>query len=429
MSFLKKLIEKIFQSPLITGSFVLFIGSSFASFGSYLYHLLMGRMLGPVGYGELESVIAILYLLIIIGTTLTLVVAKFIADLKGKENLGGINFLLSYFNRQLFIYGGLLCLLLIAISPLIALFLRLDSVVPLIFASFSFFIGLLLALNRGVLQGLLRFKELSASSICENGLKVIIATALVFFGFWVQGAVLALFLAGFIAFVFTLFLLRSVRRISPKKPDFNKKIFVSFAIPVFLANLSFTSLYTADIILVKHFFPSYEAGLYAALSVLGKIIFFGSSPITMVMFPMVANHRSQGKNYRYLLNTAILLVLIICFGINVVYFLLPKLMVLLLFGSNYLAASWLVGWMGIFISTYALGYLFINFFLSTEKIKAVVFPILASLGQIVLISLFHSSLFQVIQVSIAISGLLLLSLMLYYRYDKTKASLGYRSRL
>ena len=36
--------------------------------------------------------------------------------------------------------------------------------------------------------------------------------------------------------------------------------------------LAFTSFFTTDLILVKHFFPPFEAGIYAALSTLGKII-------------------------------------------------------------------------------------------------------------------------------------------------------------
>ena len=421
--------KKILKNQLIAGSLVLFVGTLFANFASYLYHLLMGRMLGPVGYGELESVISVLYLLVIIATSLILVIAKFVADLKGKGNLPGVSFLFSYFTRQLILFGGLLLLLLVIISPLLASFLHLDSTLPLILASFSFFITLLLALNRGVLQGLMKFKELAVISICENGLKVIIAVILVFLGFWVKGAVSAWFLAGFITYVFALFLLKEVRRLSPQKPDFNKKKFVNFALPVLLVNLSFTSLYTTDIILVKHFFSPHEAGLYAALTILGKIVFFASSPISMVMFPMVVDHHARGRDYRHLLFVSLVLVFLICLGIEVVFFLFPKLMVFLLFGKDFLAAVPLVGWMGIFLSIYSLSYLFANFFLSLERTKSVFFPIIASLGQIILIYFFHNSLFQVIQVSILTSGLLLLSLMLYYRYDKTKASLGHHSRL
>lgn len=421
--------KKILKNPIISGSLVLFIGSMFASFGSYLYHLLMGRMLGPVRYGELESIISILYLLTIIISTLILVVTRVTAKLKGKENLAGISSVFFYFTRKFLVWGGALSLFLIIISPLVVSFLRLSSVFPLILASLGFFVGLMMAISRGVLQGLLKFKEFSLSSLVENGLKVPIAVLLVILGFKVNGAVFALLLAALAAYLLTLFYLRFLNLNAGQKPNLGKRDFISFAFPVFFFNLSFTSLFTLDTILVKHFFSAHDAGLYASLAVLGKIIYFGSSPIPMVLFPMVVEHHSRGKKYHHLLFTSFILVLLICSGLVLTYFLVPKLMVLLLFGKEYLEIVPLLGWMGVFIALYSLGYLLTNFFLSIEKTKTVIFPLIASLMQIILVILFHQSLFQVVKISIIISGLLLLSLMLYYFYGQTKASLGHRSHL
>ena len=90
MGLFKSYWQKIFKSKLITGSAVMFVGTMVANVGNYLYHLLMGRMLGPKGYGELESVIAVTYLLFIFLAALNLVIAKFVANLKGKKDRRGI---------------------------------------------------------------------------------------------------------------------------------------------------------------------------------------------------------------------------------------------------------------------------------------------------------------------------------------------------
>ena len=54
---------------------------------------------------------------------------------------------------------------------------------------------------------------------------------------------------------------------------------------------------TMDLILVKHFFSDQDAGVYATLSILGKIIYFAASPVASVMFPIVAGKHAKGEKY------------------------------------------------------------------------------------------------------------------------------------
>lgn len=417
------------RSPLVSGSLIMFVGSTVASVANYFYHLLMGRMLGPVAYGELESVISVLYLLIIASSSLTLVIAKFTANLKGKNNLAGIRYLSSYFLPRLALLGGGISLLMILLSPVIGSFLHLKSILPFVLAGFYFLVVLLLSFNRGLLQGLLAFKELTISIICENGLKLATAVILVWMGLKVNGAMASFFLGGLAAWGLTVLMLRRWGKVFPKKPDVSKKSLMSFTVPVFLANLSFTSLYTTDVILVKHYFTAHEAGLYAALAVLGKIIFFAASPIVTVMFPMIANHKSQHKNYHHLLFGSLAMVFLICLGAELVYLLFPRPMVAIMFGKDFLAISPLLVWMGAFISVYSLSFLVANFFLSADKMKIIILPVIASLAQIVLVYFFHQTLQQIVWISLLISIALLAGLMLYYGYDYAKTSLGHRPRL
>lgn len=409
----------------------MFVGTTVANFGNYLYHLLMGRMLGPKDYGVLESVISVGYLLFIIINALTLTTAKFVANLKGKEDIKGVSWLWNYLNRQVFWLASLVCLLIFAFSPLISSFLHLDSSVLVVLIGILFLISSISAINRSTLQGLLRFKEMVISHISETSLKVITAVVLVLIGLGVNGAVLALLVGAFLGYLLAITFLRFLKKYQPAKPDINRKRFLKFALPVLFFNLSFTSLYTNDIILVKHFFSSHQAGLYAAAAIFGKIVFFATSAIPMVMFPMVVANHARGKESRHLFLTSLGIVSLVSLGVIGVYSLFPKLMILILFGKEYLIATSLLVWMAIFISLYSLAYLLVNFFLSVDKTQVVFIPVLAALIQVILISFFHQSLLQVIQVSILISGLLLFGLMVYYLYDSTKAkaSLGNRSSL
>ncbi|PIU02401.1 hypothetical protein COT66_00375 [Candidatus Shapirobacteria bacterium CG09_land_8_20_14_0_10_49_15] len=415
---MRKKLVRLAGNKLIAGSLVMFSGTMVANVGNYIYHLLMGRMLGPVGYGELQSVISVAYLLFIFISALALTTTKFIAGLKGRGDQAGIRWLFAVLNRKVLLAASVVLILTILGSPLAKNFLHLHSTLPIIFAGLLFLISALSSVNRAILQGLLRFKQIVQSHISETAFKVAAAVILVSLGWAVDGATLALVLASLVGLWTAFRFLKPLRHGRSSQPDLNKKIFLQYGLPVFFFNLSFTSLFTNDIILVKHFFPAYEAGLYASLAVLGKIIFFATGAIPNVMFPMIVHRRSQGKKIKHLLLASLALLSIIAAAAVLVYWLFPKLMVRLLFGSDYLAIAPLLVWMAIFMSLYSLSYLLTSFSLSIEKTKVVFFGVAAALLQVTLIALFHQQLLQVVWISIGITGCLFLSLVVYSFYGQ-----------
>jgi O-antigen/teichoic acid export membrane protein len=187
----------------------------------------------------------------------------------------------------------------------------------------------------------------------------------------------------------------------------------TYSLAVFLSNLALTSLYTMDIVLARHFLTPLEAGGYAALSVLGKIIFFAASPIMMVMFPVVSARQANGENYRKVVVLSLLLVLSVSLGVSSLYFLLPQLMVGLLYGQDYLSFSSSLGSFAIFISLYSLCSLLLNFFLSVSKVKIVALPVILAGLQVILINFYHEGISQILAMNILVTIILLLGLLLY----------------
>ena len=58
-----------------------------------------------------------------------------------------------------------------------------------------------------------------------------------------------------------------------------------------------------DVVAARHVLPAGGAGLYSGLSVMGKIIFFGTSSLSAVMYPRVAAAPSRSARRRLLLQT------------------------------------------------------------------------------------------------------------------------------
>ena len=62
-----------------------------------------------------------------------------------------------------------------------------------------------------------------------------------------------------------------------------------------------------DIVLVKHFFDATQAGVYAAVALIGRVVYMLSWSVVSSMFPFSAGVRSSEKDSRAVLTTALLL--------------------------------------------------------------------------------------------------------------------------
>lgn len=433
MKSVKNNFQKLLKNQLIAGSAVLFIGNIFASFGNYLYHLLMGRMLGPVDYGILASLISVSYLLSIPIAAFVLVTVKYVSALRGKKQLATVNYFYRWVNSKVFIFSLIGFLIFLVLSSWIASFLHLNSNMLLIIIGVASLVGIFSSINLATLQGFLRFSWYTIVGIIGVIVKLILAVILVYLGYRVLGAVLAILAGVIVGYGLTLFYVKKIIGRKEEKQGFSGRELGFYALPVFFSILAFTSLYTTDIVLARHFLSPQDAGFYAALATLGKIVFFASNPIVMVMFPMVSERHANGKKYADLLGLSLGLVFLACLGISGVYFLFPKLMINILYGSQYLSASPYLWLFAIFLSLYSLSSLLVNFHLSIKKVKVVILPVIAAAAQIIFISLFHQSLSQIVGVSISILILLLISLLMYHLCndgkDKRALTLSHRSRL
>lgn len=413
---MKKTIQTIIDNPLFSGSTIMIVGSTAVSFLNYLFHLALGRMLGPANYGEFAAVISLIVLLGIIPGSLNMVVIKHISIAKDETEVAS---LIHWFKTKILLASLVFSLIILLSSPAISSFLKIDKGYYLIFVAISFFFSIQSLLNRSILQGLLKFKEMVVSLLLENGVKLLLSIILIYLGFQVGGAITAFVISIIIGWYITnIYLKNHNKQDSKQKIDIKKILLFSF--PVLIQTISITSIYSSDVILVKHFFLSHDAGIYAALSTLGKIIFFGAGPIGAVMFPLVSKRHAAGQQYKKIFLYSFLATLLFSICIITTYFLFPAFAIRLLYGSAYLEASSLLVWFGLFVSLFTLSSLLVNYCLSLGQTRVVLLPLFAAILQIILILLFHRALYEVIMVSTIISALLLVSLLIYSSYGKRR---------
>jgi O-antigen/teichoic acid export membrane protein len=195
-----------------------------------------------------------------------------------------------------------------------------------------------------------------------------------------------------------------------------KKELLLFSIPTFLTLLGLTSLYSFDIVLVRHFFTPGQSGLYSAIATLGKVIFYASSAVTLVLFPVLSERTAKREPVGKILTIALSLVSIISVGVTFIYFIAPAFVIQLLFGSSYNGASSYLGLFACFISLYSLGNVFVLTCLAVNKLSIWIITLIAAIVQAILISIFHQTIMDIIIVNIGVTAVFVLSAFIYYTY-------------
>lgn len=172
-------------------------------------------------------------------------------------------------------------------------------------------------------------------------------------------------------------------------------------------------LYNFDVVLVKRLFTSQETGYYTAISMLGKIIFFGSGAIFGVLFPKASAKEERGLDTTKILKNSLIYVLALGGFIVVVYNLIPNFVVKLLYGNQYEPASHLLGIFALGMLFFAMTNIFVQYYMAIEKMSFI--PVLAVGAAIEIggILLFHETLMQVVMVFTFSMSFLLLLMFLY----------------
>jgi O-antigen/teichoic acid export membrane protein len=165
-----------------------------------------------------------------------------------------------------------------------------------------------------------------------------------------------------------------------------------------------------DILLVKHFFASEEAGLYAAIALVGRVIYFASWSVVSAMFPVSAGAKPKDENSSVLVVPLVIVLLItLLFVVGLAAF--PEPVLRSVFGAGFQIGYGMDSLLSLYAAAtgcYSLGVVLMAYEMS-RKIANTGWMQLAVSGAIVVgINLFHSTLRQVVVVQLVLMVVLLM---------------------
>lgn len=408
--------KSFLKHELITGSIYIFIGSIIANVLNLFFSLFMSRNLTVESFGILASAVSLMSLIAIPAGSIIPTIVSFAGSHFAKEDYGSVKALFLKIIKPLLAVSLVMLLCFIVFASPIGDFFKIADLSIILIVGVTVALAYIGVVISGLLQARLAFKFISFVHVISSMSKFVIGIILVFLGLNVKGAIWAVFIAGIIPSVFGFIYLKFVwtSKIN-KKSKINFKSILSYGIPSSLATLGMTSLISTDILLVKHFFDPLQAGVYAGLSLVGKVIFFFTAPIGSVMFPLIVKKYAKSESYNNIFKMAIAMVFIPSVFISTFYFLYPDLAIsFIIKNETYKSASGLLGLFGVFITIYSLIILFVYYFLSIKKTKVYVPVLLAALSQLLFITLYHGSFFMVVLISLLSALILLAVLVAYY---------------
>lgn len=398
------IIRHISKSPLLKGGILIFISNNVVSFGNFLYNLFMGRLLTPEKFGDLGAIFSLLVLLGVPLSILHLVVVKISSSYWGAREKGKILSFMSFLTPKLFIISTMVTLFFLLINNLLGQFLKLNDYTALFIFALFFLLSAPITANKAVLHGTLSFSFITLNGVVEVFLKNAVSLLLVVLNFGLSGALLGPLLGGLAGYILTLFELRFI--LGNGKADTIKitsfRTFQAF-MPIVLATISLTVFLTVDMILVRHFFSAAQAGEYAALSTVGKIIFYAVGPVITVMFPVISSRVKNGLSYILPLFGALVFALGLSMVMISAYFIFPKFIISILYGNKYLTVIPYMGLFSLFITIYTVNSILTHFLLSVSYFRPIYFLFPISLIQGLLIFIIHDTFWNIIWVNIAVS--------------------------
>ncbi len=384
--------------------------------GNYLYNLILGRVLGPTEFADAAVLITFLLVLSFMAMTFQLVTAKFSVLF---ENNVFRNFIAKTY-QQAFLIGIVLGVLIIVFSSQLKIVFNTSS--SLMFVIFGCGVPLyfLMSVNRGAFQGKKAYRSLSITYQGEMLSRLLITLGLIFLFNIQSSAVIAIGIV--LSFVFGMFPFK-MKHMSFKKPkalslDYSKQIKNFFMLTAFY-ELTQIIINNSDILLVKHYFEPYEAGLYASLALIGRIVYFIAWMFVMLLLPAVVELKKEGKEtasvlFKYVGYIAAISIIIVLTCLS-----FPELIIKILFGEQYIAMAPLLWKYAIATSMFAISNIFAYYYLSLDKYVPVIISGVFGMLQIVLVVFFHDSLEQVVHMQIIAMTLLLIIQLVFFKIEIT----------
>src|SRR3989344_6286605 len=326
---------KVLVNSGTTAGGLLIVAAVAGNFLNFLYNAYLARSVSIEDFGLVSLIGSFLFL-----STIPLGALARVVTHKGAYFLGiyktPVKDFWIYIRKRVIVIRILVTILWLAVSPLLANFFKAPALHPFILFAPVWFIGIVSAVDGGFLSGNLKFKIISVLIITEAFAKLFFTWILIKFGFahYIYAAITAsMGLSFLIGWFFASNLKAEKVKIDSKKIlEFPTKFFVSSVLNI----VTLVAFISFDVILAKHYLEPKEAGQYALIALVGKMIFMIGGLFSQFVVPVISHEEGASGNSKHVFAKLLIASTTLSFLAYVAIGLFGYLTVPLLFGSQVL---------------------------------------------------------------------------------------------
>lgn len=287
--------KSVSEKPKRNFANMLLIAGAFVGYGiNFITNLYLGKELSNEAFSLVSLMSSFFFLAAIILGPLSNTVTHQVAYIKGKYQSVAVHFWQKL--RKISLIGSILIAFIWTLNiNQLSIFFKSESLLPFILFAPVWVIGTLIALDRGFVLGNQHYGLIAFLVVFESIVKLVVSVGLVSFGLgsYVYAAMpLSLILTLIVLVIANRQFVNKIKQADISPVPFPKKFFITSFITL-TATLAFLSI---DLILAKHLLSIEEAGKYALLAFIGKIIFFIGTAFSQFINPIISKKSGENRN-------------------------------------------------------------------------------------------------------------------------------------
>ena len=392
---------------LLAGGTMLAVAMTAANAGNYLLNLVLGRWLTPAQFADANLMVTLMLLVTAIAVALQLITARFAGIHQARGTDARAEAIALRMRRVALASGLALMVTFAAPAAWWSDVFNTESAWPFVILAGGMPCYLLQAVGRGLLQGRLRFGSLAMTFVLEMIVRLVAGLGLVAAGMSVEGATLGLTLS----FVATWLVVRRAQPAvtAPRMDADEVGQLRTYALPVIVLLIGQIVINNGDVLVVKAFFPSDRAGVYSAIALIGRAVFFLSWSAVTTLFPAVAQRDEAGQESNDLLLVGVGVVAAACALMTGAIAIGGDRFFTGVFGPEYAGVQHLLVQYAIATSCFAIANLIVTFHLSAGRTIESRLLVVAAVVQTALLLVNHGTLAAVLVDQLVAMGVLLVA--------------------
>jgi O-antigen/teichoic acid export membrane protein len=365
-----KVFKLIAGSVFLRQNAILLVGAVAVGFLNYLFYPVIGRLLDPVSFGEVQAIFSLFLQLTIFLTVLSMVTVFIVANYKNARLRN--RSVLELEKIAVWIAAGFLLVSVLS-ADWFKNFFKFDSAWPFILLAVLLVVSVPFTFRTAFLRGRKNFIASVIANLLTAGGRFVFALPLVILGMGAVGALVGVAIGQAVALAYAAFQSSKAGLARPdgmsllSRPRLNNLLpEIKYSAYVFAGSLAITLQLSIDILVVKHLFDEHTAGLYAGIITVARTIFFLTTPIVMALLPMIKVEASLKVNNAHLLKS---LALFFAIGtpLLLVMLIFPTETTKLLMSSQYVEVANLLPLLALTTFTTSLLNVVVSYFLALKR--------------------------------------------------------------